>query len=290
MTKRALRMLRAAWWLGGWALALAACSSARVVVQAGALDTAVAIDESVAFDFGDGSGLPRSCGPRERACYFGAAFADCGESSDPAQPPLIYCSQTDVEKCVWVSDGCPAGDYVLPFGDGSSCWCVAPGCTYAEGGLPWLFSLYGNEPWTRERGLNVEVKVSDGTPPSAQHELQLSCANLVGYDWTQNNPCEMGARLSVRRYDTTVFRIAPLDAGLSGWLAEVEVDSGKSPMLARICRLGYTDYITCRSDQPILCATAGQVELIRQQGVLYLSAFRAEFADGAALSGQMVEP
>lgn len=248
-------------------------------------------DGLVIGDLGPWKGQPAACGPLDRPCFFGATFADCGKNQDPSQQPLLYCS-THEPRCVWVSDGCPMGNYRLPFGDGE-CWCVAPDCNVGERGLQYFFTYYGKEPWTRERGLVIPVVTNAGNPPKPAMP-PVTCQNLNTNAWKEPGVCDKPGPLKVTTYDTTVFRLqAYLGIG-HGWLLEIEVDEGgpsSAPpggpsTLARICRLYGTDFFSCGgSPHETPCATKGTVTLVRHDGALHLDTFHAEFPSGAIVTG-----
>lgn len=217
------------------------------------------------------------CLPQElSSCLVGATFADCGGSDSRA-----YCAERG--SCLWISNGCPAGGYSIPFSN--KCECAGGLC--AEGLYAFLYA-YGPNEWNRQRAMTVKVVVDPnlGTPQDGP----LSCSSAA--------PCSAIADPDTQRtrlFPGTFserFRGAARKIVFAGWNLELEIDVAVDPPTARACKIPFTDNLKgCRTAGDPVCADSGE---IRVQAVPTAATYQTvkgtmaiHFPDGLTVSGSL---
>lgn len=225
--------------------------------------------------------IPTRCAtrPLDRACFIGAAYAQCGTG---APDPRIYCSSAK-RGCRWISDGCPLSDYDQA--SGTDCSCSGPGCAPSGESQQarWLMMYYGAAPWTRDRAPLLPVAV-DATAGGTL--VAPSCTGCTDSCAVGTHPCSSNP--TVKAHTQTDSVVVDLQAyGLMGWFLQIEVDLGTSPPKARVCRLEFSDYIVCAPGKPI-CATSGTVTVASDDPTALLHGrFSATFDDGVTIDWQL---
>lgn len=190
-----------------------------------------------------------------RSCLEGAAFVACtGRARSNA--PAVLCSSGEAGRCVWISDGCPFGDYLHRVGP--DCACTADSCP-PVGTIASFAYGFGPEPWTRETPA-LDVTVTVDAQANATSSDAISCSGAGATDCSKSMLCcettpAPGAGPVVRQTskalrDTLALSIQPRQA-FAGWRLLIEVDGiagssgGGAGPRARICRLPFTDSVHC---------------------------------------------
>jgi hypothetical protein len=125
----------------------------------------------VPADAAPADAAPPACpAPRRiRECFRGLAFADCGGDGDAVR----FCrSGPDHDpECLWFTGGCPAAEY-------------PDRCVPEDQGQPWApcpvvsaFEAFGQQPWTRDRDMNLTLRVDPTVEPG---EPDVGCAGPCG--------------------------------------------------------------------------------------------------------------
>ena len=201
-------------------------------------------------------------------CYLGVAFADCPGSAAPE----LHCNET---ACRWFAGCVPAGAGPA---FGTDCACQGTGCP--QGNVARLFVTgRGTDPWTRERDLVVTVAEVQGVGSSTP---VLTCTGCGGSCALGDNPCSTGPAV-LRESPGTEVVVFHTNGGLWGWWLELELDLERTPPMARICRIPFSDMIACDPGQ-LVCASQGKISLAPGQGPLS-GELSAQFPDGASFTG-----
>jgi hypothetical protein len=209
--------------------------------------------------------------PAVAECFRGTWFADCGGAGAPG----LWCAD-GLGRCLWAD--CPPEDYDFAFACGATPYCPTP------------HVAFGPDPWTRDRAMNLEVRV-DPAQPSAPAAVACAAADeLRGVPVLCSEP---DAAIAVRRSpgpEVTDWALPSLvalqlfrEGGISAErLLRVEIDPypGSGPR-ARACVIAVSDG---GADAPPICATAGRLTLDRLPVTLddvaaLTGALHAEFPD-----------
>jgi len=255
----------------GWALAVAwlmhaACGNGAdgaIVVDA-AIDAPLAVDATPAVpDARVEPPCPGDVPPALAACTRGRAFADCGGTG----PPRLACRVGMAGgECMWFVTSCVADGFIASecASDAVCCvndWPYTPTGSGRDSFLhPFLYG-YGARPWDGERVLSVTVEVDADLGPGSG---MFTCEGTPPFSGGQN-PCATGAKVkpsSARTGHWLSFDLAPRN-DLYGWTVWVELDTTRTPLVARVCTSSFTDarQLMCKLLFEPVCATAGRVTL-----------------------------
>lgn len=207
-------------------------------------------------------------------CLHGSAFISCPGVSQPK----IFCS---AQRCKWISTGVAVGEYAA--GADTSCTCTAPTCPTGSIIEHFIYSR-GTEPWTRDRDLNIDVKIDKSIGPGT---TEFTCANCTGACLPGDTPCNANpAGVVLRECPGTCFFLLGTLGGLYGWHLEIEVDFGFTPPKARACVLPFTDAVSCKPGVPAPnCATAGALTVNGASDPSTAGIFDFQFQSGLAVKG-----
>lgn len=177
--------------------------------------------------------------------------------------PEIFCSK---KRCLWISTGKPAGEFSGSVGDPRRVQheCEGPSCPDRSTVYGFIY-LWGLEPWTRTRALNVRVRYDRSL---SVEKLFLHCTDCR-CDAHDNHFAQTNARIGTGRvaYDTFILSAdflepALLGPGASAATLVVEIDHVAVPAKARACVIHPSDgyYGVDGAD----CAGSGVVTLSEQ--------------------------
>ena len=254
----------------------------------GELPTRDSRSDTSLIDSGVADVEPSQCAsPNEQTCVVGTMFADCGSGS-----PAVWCSSGEAGRCVWVSNGCPARDFVHR-GYPDECRCADNDCPPS---LTHFFYAFGAEPWLRNSFTNVQVEVDVTANP--ENSIGASCFGAVSLDCSRPSICctetvgpgggPVVLISSQTQFDTHVLSVRAANA-FAGWELILEIDHGVDPLTGRICRVPYSDNPTCIYDGVAReCATSGTINLqsLPSGGASDIhGTFDSKFPSGLSISG-----
>jgi len=190
-------------------------------------------------------------------CFLGAAFAACpGEGA----PPAAYCSSA-ARRCLWSSNGCPFGEYTIPIGP--ACTCVGQPCPSMFETVLYRFVMeHGSAPWTRDREMNVQVSLDPALAPT---ETAVTCSGCTGACIAGDNPCGATNLMALKETPGTLVVEVMTAGGLWGWRLAIEADMAATKPVARICRLPFSDALSCEQGT-VVSAASGEVTFNQDPG------------------------
>lgn len=221
------------------------------------------------------------------------AFVDCGPGT-----PRRHCSAGETARCVWVSDGCPYGDYREPIASDCACHAADPASCPNPGAVASFDHAFGTQAWTgSDPPLTLAVKVDASV--NAPGDLALSCSGAGATDCakpticctetTGPGPTPIAPTTRRELRDTFALWVHPGNKVFAGWqlLLEVDLVGGK----ARACRLPFTDAPKCgKPGDGRSCATSGTVTvstLTPSDAEALRGSFTLRFADGLEIAGRI---
>ena len=241
---------------------------------------------------GDGAADARSClASASRTCVEGVAFVDCAG----VVAPEVFCGGGEAGRCVWVSDGCPIGDYTHRVG--SSCSCGDTGCP-PSGTISSFFYGFGTAPWSRQDpAMNIAVSIDENV--NGANDDSIQCGGAGAADCSKPTICcamttgpgggPVTLQTTKQLWDTFALRVGAKGT-LAGWQLLLEVDLDASPPAARACRVPFTDNPNCGdSSSERECAIGGSIGLSASPAMSTFEGVRGTFSvtfpSGLEISG-----
>jgi len=212
-------------------------------------DTALPVGDGSTFVDHTLSDTTTSCDqlmPRE--CREGVATAQCKSAQ---RAPRVFCSSGESGRCVWVSDGCPTGEYTHAIGE--NCGCSEATCP-PTGVIASFYYNYGTSPWT-DTSPAMAMSVSFDVDTNSEELNQAACQGPGAEDCVRPSICcseitgipggeAVKLRTIKQLWDTLAIWIV-VDGLHAGWHLLLEVDPGETSPVARVCRIPFTDSIHC---------------------------------------------
>ncbi len=212
---------------------------------------------------------------RVETCLLGEAFVEC-EGEGEGEPRLLCTAATE---CVWVSNGCPFGEFQHP----------APGCsqendaTMEEARMFGFTSDWGLRPWDRARAMNLAVLVDPALPARGPAVTCSACGDMC----LTGNPCDREVDMRRRFPGTLVLDLWPVGPLHAWWYILMEIDAPRGK--ARVLRLSRSDVIACGEQDPVV-ASQGTVTLSQAptaENVMELHGrFSFVYEDGVVVEGE----